>query len=174
MTEVSLSNNAVAMTFENVPVTKQKSGNRRPKIDPEKRYENSKSFLKKTIQRDGGRFISFGINDMGILAAGVEKNHIFYFIYVNKDRQIKLKSTKSGYKLLREVPNNLSVLNYLYQNQRNFIRGLVEDWLDDNENEYTLITDIGIHSYNKRKSNNGKKNTGKKNESKSVANAQNA
>ena len=189
MTEVKL-NSAVAMTFENtgrnssarknynVSVDGVESGNKnrekRPRVDKQQRVEQTREMLTQTLQKDGGKFITFGGGEDGILCAALEQDEKFYFLWLDKDRKTQITSTKESYKLLRDIPNNLSVLYYLYQTQRNYVVGVVQNWVEENSDDYKILGNVGVKAYktkqnggnNKSKKNNDKKrkadNTGNK------------
>lgn len=179
MTEVKL-NSAVAMTFENtgrngsakknysVSVDGVESGNRnrewKPKVDKQQRAEQMREMLTRTLQKDGGKFITFGGGEDGILCAALEQDEKFYFLWLDKDRRTQVKSTKESYKLLREIPNNLSVLNYLYQTQRNYVVSVVQNWVDENGDDYKILGNVGVKAYKPKQNGNSKnkKNNGKK------------
>lgn len=180
MTEVKL-NSAVAMTFENtgrnssakknynVSVDGVESGNKnrekKPRVDKQQRVEQTREMLTQTLQKDGGKFVTFGVGEDGILCAALERDEKFYFLWLDKDRKTQIKSTKESYKLLREIPNNLSVLNYLYQTQRNYVVGVVQNWVEANSDDYKILGNVGVKAHkpkqnggnNKSKKTNGKK-----------------
>ena len=180
MTEVKL-NSAVAMTFENtgrnssakknynVSVDGVESGNKnrekRPRVDKQQRVEQTREMLTQTLQKDGGKFITFGGGEDGILCAALEQDEKFYFLWLDKDRKTQITSTKESYKLLRDIPNNLSVLHYLYQTQRNYVVGVVQNWVEENSDDYKILGNVGVKAHktkqnggnNKSKKINGKK-----------------
>lgn len=169
MTEVKL-NSAVAMTFENtgrnssakknynVSVDGVESGNKnhekKPRVDKQQRVEHTREMLAQTIQKDGGKFVTFGYGNDGILCAALEQDEKFYFLWLDKDRKTQITSTKESYKLLRDVPNNLSVLYYLYQTQRNYVAGVVQNWVEENSDDYKILGNVGV-KVNKPKQNGG-------------------
>ena len=179
MTEVKL-NSAVAMTFENtgrnssarknynVSVDGVESGNKnrekRPRIDKQQRVEQIREMLTQTLQKDGGKFITFGGGDDGILCAALEQDEKFYFLWLDKDRKTQITSTKESYKLLRDIPNNLSVLHYLYQTQRNYVVGVVQNWVEENSDDYKILGNVGVKAYKPKQ--NGGNNKSKKNNDK--------
>ena len=180
MTEVKL-NSAVAMTFENtgrnssakknynVSVegveSRNKNREKKPRVDKQQRVEQTREMLTQTLQKDGGKFVTFGVGEDGILCAALERDEKFYFLWLDKDRKTQIKSTKESYKLLREIPNNLSVLNYLYQTQRNYVVGVVQNWIEQNSDDYKILGNVGVKAHkpkqtsgnNKSKKTNDKK-----------------
>ena len=179
MTEVKL-NSAVAMTFENtgrnssakknynVSVEGVESGNKnrekRHRIDKQQRVEHTREMLTQTLQKDGGKFVTFGGGEDGILCAALEQDEKFYFLWLDKDRKTQITSTKESYKLLRDIPNNLSVLHYLYQTQRNYVVGVVQNWVEENSDDYKILGNVGVKAYKPKQ--NGGNNKGKKNNDK--------
>lgn len=179
MTEVKL-NSAVAMTFENtgrnssakknynVSVdgveSRNKNREKRPRIDKQQRVEHTREMLTQTIQKDGGKFVTFGGGEDGILCAALEQDEKFYFLWLDKDRKTQITSTKDSYKLLRDIPNNLSVLYYLYQTQRNYVVGVVQNWIEENSNDYKILGNVGVKAHKTKQ--NGGNNKSKKNNNK--------
>ena len=179
MTEVKL-NSAVAMTFENtgsnssakknynVSVDGVESGNKnrekRPRVDKQQRVEQTREMLTQTLQKDGGKFVTFGGGEDGILCAALEQDEKFYFLWLDKDRKTQITSTKESYKLLRDIPNNLSVLYYLYQTQRNYVVGVVQNWVEENSDDYKILGNVGVKAYKSKQ--NGGNNKSKKNNDK--------
>ena len=188
MTEVKL-NSAVAMTFENtgrnnsakknynVSVDGVESGNKsrekKPRVDKQQRVEQTREMLTQTLQKDGGKFVTFGVGEDGILCAALERDEKFYFLWLDKDRKTQIKSTKESYKLLREIPNNLSVLNYVYQTQRNYVVGVVQNWIEQNSDDYKILGNVGVKAHKPKQSggnNKSKKNNGKKHKADNAGN----
>lgn len=183
MTEVKL-NSAVAMTFENtgrnssarknynVSVDGVESGNKnrekRPRVDKQQRVEQTREMLTQTLQKDGGKFITFGGGEDGILCAALEQDEKFYFLWLDKDRKTQITSTKESYKLLRDIPNNLSVLYYLYQTQRNYVVGVVQNWVEENSDDYKILGNVGVKAH-KTKQNSGNNKSKKNNDKKRKA-----
>ena len=184
MTEVKL-NSAVAMTFENtgrnnsakknynVSVDGVESGNKnrekRPRVDKQQRVERTREMLTQTLQKDGGKFVTFGGGEDGILCAALEQDEKFYFLWLDKDRKTQITSTKESYKLLRDIPNNLSVLNYLYQTQRNYVVGVVQNWVEENSDDYKILGNVGVKAY-KPKQNGGNNKSKKKHKADNAGN----
>ena len=183
MTEVKL-NSAVAMTFENtgrnssakknynVSVDGVESGNKKREkklsVDKQQRVAQTREMLTQTLQKDGGKFITFGGGDDGILCAALEQDEKFYFLWLDKDRKTQITSTKESYKLLRDIPNNLSVLYYLYQTQRNYVVGVVQNWVEENSDDYKILGNVGVKAH-KPKQNSGNNKSKKNNDKKRKA-----
>ena len=188
MTEVKL-NSAVAMTFENtgrnssakknynVSVDGVESGNKnrekRPRVDKQQRVEQTREMLTQTLQKDGGKFITFGGGEDGILCAALEQDEKFYFLWLDKDRKTQITSTKESYKLLRDIPNNLSVLYYLYQTQRNYVVSVVQNWVEENSDDYKILGNVGVKAHKTKQSggnNKSKKTNNKKHKANKAGN----
>ena len=183
MTEVKL-NSAVAMTFENtgrnssakknynVSVEGVESGNKnrekRHRIDKQQRVEHTREMLTQTLQKDGGKFVTFGGGEDGILCAALEQDEKFYFLWLDKDRKTQITSTKESYKLLRDIPNNLSVLHYLYQTQRNYVVSVIQNWVEENSDDYKILGNVGVKVH-KPKQNGGNNKSKKTNDKKRKA-----
>ena len=134
----------------------------KPRMSAQERFEEQKARINRAIQKDGGRYIGFENSGYGILCCGVVSDKKFYFIWMNKDREIEVQSMKDTYKLIREIPANLSVLSYLYDNQRQVLREMVEQWLELNKDDYELVTEIGIKGFKPRKDGGKGRGDGKK------------
>ena len=70
-----------------------------------------KASLIYACERDGGKYVSFGVNADGILIAGICINKQYYFAMLNKDRNVEYFDASDKYSLLKEIPSNLSVLS---------------------------------------------------------------
>ena len=188
MTEVKL-NSAVAMTFENtgrnnsakknynVSVDGVESGNKnrekRPRVDKQQRVEQTREMLTQTLQKDGGKFVTFGVGEDGILCAALEQDEKFYFLWLDKDRKTQITSTKESYKLLRDIPNNLSVLYYLYQTQRNYVVGVVQNWVEENSDDYKILGNVGVKAHKTKQNGGNNKNKKTNNKKRKADNAGN-
>ena len=79
-------------------------------------FKSSRDRIIRAINKDGGRYIEFNENEMGLLVCGVEYQNKLNFIFIDKDRRICCKHHGETYRLLREIPSQLSVLNYIIIN----------------------------------------------------------
>ena len=150
---------------------------RRTREDRKASYEQTKERICNVILEDGGRYVTFPSapetdHATGLLVCGLEFGKKLYFLFIDKDRQIRIMHHGESYKLLREIPASLSVLNYMYNYQRNELKTAIENFFEDNE-EYKLFTEIAIRPYRRRNDGDGKnrkfhnkKQTNKKEEKK--------
>ena len=150
---------------------------RRTREERKASYEQTKERMRNVILKDGGRYVTFPSDSetdyaAGLLVCGLEFEKKLYFLYIDKDRQIRIMHHGESYKLLREIPASLSVLNYIYNYQRNELKTAIENFFEDNE-EYKLFTEIAIRPYRRRTAGDGKngkfhnkKQTNKKEEKK--------
>ncbi len=123
--------------------------------------EEIKERITNAIAKDGGRYVIFPNhtlpeNSTGLLVCGLEYENKYYFLLIDKDRQIQIINHRESYKLLREIPPYLSVLNYMYNNQRIELKKAIELFFNSNE-EYKPFTDIAIRVFNKKKHNKNRK-----------------
>ena len=150
---------------------------RRTREERKASYEQTKERMRNVILKDGGRYVTFPSEPetehaTGLLVGGVEFEKKLYFLYIDKERQIRIMHHGESYKLLREIPASLSVLNYIYNYQRNELKTAIENFFEENE-EYKLFTEIAIRPYRRRTAGDGKnrkfqnkKQTNKKEEKK--------
>ena len=150
---------------------------RRTREERKASYEQTKERIRNVILKDGGRYVTFPSDSetdyaAGLLVCGLEFEKKLYFLYIDKDRQIRIMHHGESYKLLREIPASLSVLNYIYNYQRNELKTAIENFFEDNE-EYKLFTEIPIRPYRRHNAGDGKngkfhnkKQTNKKEEKK--------
>ena len=157
--------------------------NRRGRVKVERRklsaeekkaaYENSLKRLVKAVEKDGGRYIEFidrdgGLN-RGIMVAGIKDNNRLCFAYYDKNKTIRQAFHGDTYRLLRDIPIEFSIIDYLYRHEFNDFKALIEEKLK--ETGWELLTDVTLRPpFFARKDRNGKrdgkKKQGKKNGSK--------
>jgi hypothetical protein len=116
--------------------------------DRKKSYEASVVRLKKAVEKDGGRYIEFVDSDgslsKGILLAGVkdatdEKKRL-YFAYLDKNRIIRRSYHGDTYRLLREIPVEFGIIDYLYRHEFKDFKQMVEDSIQ--ETGWEVLTKI--------------------------------
>ena len=169
MTDLNISN-GIAIEFGNQKRESRKSGApRKPRADRPK-PPSARERVIKAIEKDGGRYIrtAGGEGPCGLLVCGVEsaKDGSIKFMYIDKDRQINIVDHGESYKLVREVPAEMNVLNYIYMNQRNELRKYMENFIAEND-DFKLITEIGIRPQKPRRDGQkGKWNDKKKDDKK--------
>ena len=119
-------------------------------------FKSSRDRIIRAINKDGGRYIEFNENEMGLLVCGVEYQNKLNFIFIDKDRRICFKHHGETYHLLREIPSQLSVLNYIYTRQRNELKDYLENFFAEND-DMKLITEIAIRPQKPRNESDKKK-----------------
>ena len=133
-------------------------------------YENSLKRLVKAVEKDGGRYIEFvdrdgGLN-RGIMVAGIKDNNRLCFAYYDKNKTIRQAFHGDTYRLLREIPIEFSIIDYLYRHEFNDFKAVIEEKLK--ETGWELLTDVTLRppffARNDRNGKrDGKKKQGKKN-----------
>lgn len=116
--------------------------------------------------RDGGRYVKF-FDTAGILVAAVKMDNDFYFAVLDKDHKIQYFDSTERYSLIKEIPGELSVLNYLWLHDRSSLLNIVTTTFDtaavekDVCENFELITPIYIRI--PARQSNSKKQMGRKN-----------
>ena len=118
-------------------------------------FISSRDRVIRAINKDGGRYVEFSENEIGLLVCGVEYKGKLHFVFIDKDRQICCKHHGESYRLVRQIPPQLSVLNYIYTRQRSELKEYLENFFKENE-EMKLITDIAIRAPKKRQNTDDK------------------
>ena len=135
-----------------------RSFNRQKKVktqeDKKKGFNEAVARLKRAIEKDGGRYIEFidrdgGLN-RGILLAGVqdgpdgkdEKDKRLYFAYLDKNRTIRRSYHGDTYRLLRDIPVEFGISDYLYRHEFKDFKQTVEDKL--NATGWNILTKVAL------------------------------
>jgi hypothetical protein len=136
-------------------------------------YENSLKRLIKAVEKDGGRYIEFvdkdgGLN-RGIMVAGVKDGNRLCFAYYDKNKTVRQAFHGDTYRLLREIPIEFSIIDYLYRHEFNDFKTTIEEKL--NATGWELLTDVTLRKpFFERKDGdrhrNGKKKFRKNNDQK--------
>lgn len=153
----------IAIDFEEIEQKKRRSAEERKAS-----YERTKKRVADAIVKDGGRYVTFSgeienDSEIGLLVCAVEFEKKLYFLIIDKDRKIQIVHHGESYRLLKEIPGCLSVLNYIYVHQRPEIRGAVEKFLEEN-GQYKLISEIAIRPQKRPYEKRGKKPFEKRNQ----------
>lgn len=140
--------------------------------DKKRGFNEALARLKKAVEKDGGRYIEFidkdgGLN-RGILIAGVqdgngEKNKKLYFAYLDKNRTVRRSYHGDTYRLLRDIPVEFGVIDYLYRHEFKEFKQSVKDKLA--ATGWNVLTNVVLREpYRKPAPNKkyGKKNFNKK------------
>lgn len=76
-------------------------------------------------------------------------NGKLFFAVMNKDRNIEYVPMRETYKLMKEIPVDLSVLEFLLRQQSSTVIEMATESF--NKDKYELITEIGIRVYKHKK-----------------------
>lgn len=106
-------------------------------------YKSPTDRISRAIEKDGGRYVAFSDTEYGLLVCGVEYRKTLNFVYIDKDRQICCKHHDESYRLLKDIPAQLSVLNYIYTRQRAELKEYLDQFFADND-QMTLVTPVAI------------------------------
>ena len=79
------------------------------------------------VNRDGGKYIKFDNDDIGFLICATSTIEDYYYVYMDKDKNIKMSSCVGGYKVLEssQIPQNLSVLSYIRKHDKMYIKEII-------------------------------------------------
>lgn len=90
------------------------------KKDPKSNY----NIIVNEVNRDGGKYIKFDNDDIGFLICATSTIEDYYYMYMDKDRNIKMSSCVGGYEIIEspETIQNLSVLNYIRKHDKMYIK----------------------------------------------------
>lgn len=107
---------------------------------------NNAKLIYQKIEKDGGKYVSFGgRGNYGILVCATSTDEDYYWCFLDKDRNIQFSSCVGGYEILDEddLPNDLSVLDYLYKHQRKELRNLFLNKMKNKKYDY-IFTKIKL------------------------------
>ena len=153
--------------------TSRKPRRGRTKEERQKAHDNAVARLKTAVEKDGGRYIEFVDKDgglvRGILVAGVSDDRKLYFAYLDKNRRIRQASQSDTYRLMRDIPVEFSIIDYLYRHEFKDFKNFITEQL--NETGWELLTDVRLreprfkksesHQGNRQRNNFKKKKTKK-------------
>lgn len=144
---------------------KKEPKNNRPRV---KTAEEIKQNVINALEKVGGKYVHF--DDLehteGLLIAGAidtfdgKTNPVetICFVVMDKDRNIQYINNNEHFTVLREPTNNLSVLDYLYHREPQYIKNRADAQLESDGVEVFTNNYIYIPT---QKKNNRKKNTKK-------------
>lgn len=125
--------------------------------------EEAKRKIIAACRRDAGKYISFtDENIVGLLVGAVMKDNWPHFVLIDKDRKPAYVRSDSVFKIVKEIPANLSILDYLLNNQEDFIYDVAEDAVKNSD--YEALTKVTVryeNERNERNNNQHKKQTSK-------------
>lgn len=102
----------------------KKQKNNKVSFQAESPMDKIKETMKNACARDGGKYIDFGLNVNGILVGGcmyallASDAKTPHFVLLDRDRNLTFVPATEKYSLLKEIPINLSILNYLWEHER--------------------------------------------------------
>lgn len=127
--------------------------------------EEAKRKILAAVKRDAGKYINFeSENVSGLFVGACMYNNWPHFILLDKDRKPVFVNYNSTFKIVKEVPANLSILDYLRKTQEDYLYGVATDAVK-NPNVSEQLGNIVIRyvSENSRYNKNSKNNKPKKN-----------
>lgn len=154
MAELIINPKVSAIEFKS-PVQRKK-----PVVDRKAAFENAKQRTVAAIKKDGGRFVRFEEKRYGLLVCAVECQKKLNFLYIDKDRKIECVPVSETFSLMRQLPGDLSVLNYIYNHQKEELSELVRKYLEENK-QFVPVSDIVVSP--QRRDDSFDKNKKKKN-----------
>lgn len=89
------------------------------------------SIMKKEIEEYGGKIVSFGTNDDGLLVGATITDEDLYWIYVDKDFKVHFSSAVGGFKVIENPDNSYKSLLYVANNEPENIIHLVNNNVKD-------------------------------------------
>lgn len=122
--------------------------------------EEAKRKIIATCKRDAGKYIAFpDQNVIGLFVGAVMLNNWPHFVLIDKDRKPAYVRSDETFTIVKVIPGNLSILDYLLNNQQDFIQDVAEDAMNVEGGE--RLSDVTImHGVNR--SNTPKNNKFKK------------
>lgn len=121
--------------------------------------------LKIALERCGGKYVEFPGNVRGLLIAGASVSvaepdfmNKYRFVIVDNNRQVVLVDSGEHFTVLRDVPADLYVLDYLYHREAADLYAKVEAQFSD---EFKVLTKTYFYIPTKKNVNKTKKNNKK-------------
>lgn len=103
---------------------------------------NTYTLIKTEVEKYGGKIVSFGINNNGLLVGASATDEDIYWIYVDKDFKVCFSSAVGGFKIIETPDDAFKKLLYTAQNEPENIVQLINDRVDDSI-DY-IFTDLKI------------------------------
>ena len=109
------------------------------KKDPKSNY----NIIVNEVNRDGGKYIKFDNDDIGFLICATSTIEDYYYMYMDKDRNIKMSSCVGGYEIIEspETIQNLSVLSYIRKHDKMYIKEKITRYIKNLKYD-NVITNI--------------------------------
>ena len=94
--------------------------------------DKNRKLIQEDILWDGGHFIKLdGNGKPGLLIGALEDKYDYYFIIETADLKLCISSCVGGYEVLEDIPNELSVLDWMRDHDPDGIKKRVMDQLKD-------------------------------------------
>ena len=92
--------------------------------DVKKNPNSNYNIIINEVNKDGGKYIKFDNDDIGFLICATSTIEDYYYMYMDKDRNIKMSSCVGGYEIIEspETIQNLSVLSYIRKHDKMYIK----------------------------------------------------
>ena len=116
--------------------------------DSIRRAENSRDDvihkIRENVKRDGGKFILIDGKEYGLLCGATTTIEDYSYIYLNHDKILNFFSCdESSYKVIENVPSELSVLAWMHDNDREALLKSVKKSLGKFKHD-VMITDFYV------------------------------
>ena len=92
---------------------------------------NTYSIMKKEIEKYGGKIVSFGTNDDGLLVGATTTDEDLYWIYIDKDFEVHLSSAVGGFKVIENPDDSFKTLLHGAQSEPENIALIVNERVED-------------------------------------------
>ena len=92
---------------------------------------NTYSIMKKEIEKYGGKIVSFGTNDDGLLVGATTTDEDLYWIYIDKDFEVHLSSAVGGFKVIENPDDSFKTLLHVAQSEPENIALIVNERVED-------------------------------------------
>ena len=152
---VEVKNNEIK--FSRKELAKTRNNTKFNSVTPAERARRKKEELQKkvieTVNKDGGKYIT--VDDQTyILAAGAIENNMVVFVVVNSERNLECIDATKRYKLAKEIPAALSVLDMIYTHQASDFKDIITEKLKN----FKTFTSNHLKAPLKKKRTPGNKN----------------
>lgn len=129
-----------------------KFGNRRsstPMFQAETPKETARKKVLNAVKRDAGKYISFpdeGIT--GLFAGACMYDNYPHFVIIDKDRKAQYVNADNVFTMVKQVPGNLSILDYLREHEPEFIQEVAENAIKNSSVSQQLGEIVVKYNYN--------------------------
>lgn len=149
-----------------------KSSNRStPMFQAETPKEEAKRKCINAIKRDAGKYVDFSDEGIiGLLAGACVYNGWANFLIIDKDKKIIPIKAINTYHIVKNIPANLSVLDYLKRDQPEFLQEITEDFIKNDKLVSEQLGKISISYEFEKRNNSNAHNRNNKNKTKNKKN----